>query len=158
MEQHGYRTVFEIGVGTFPWSTVSPPLIFLVAGLLPLRFPKGKRIYVVFGLIMSSIAALIFAGYLLSCVPEFIQLRNEYLSGKGSAVEGVVENFYPAPAIGPARESFSVHGTSFSYNVLDVTPCFHDAPLHGGIIREGLPVRVHYNGRCIQRVDVLEAK
>jgi hypothetical protein len=61
-----------------------------------------------------------------------------------------------APALGPAIESFSVSGTPFSYNALDDTPCFHNAPVHRGPIREGLNVRLHYYEGCIQRVEVLD--
>ena len=103
---------------------------------------------------MASLASLFLLISLVIFIPNFIKLRSAYVSGKSAIVEGAVENFRPAPTIGPARESFSVQGIIFSYNVLEDTPCFHDVPLHGGPIRGGLDVRIHYNEGCIQRVDI----
>jgi hypothetical protein len=59
--------------------------------------------------------------------------------------------------IGPAKESFVVNGVVFSYYAFGADPCFHNAPIHNGIIREGLAVRIHYNNECIQRVDAVLA-
>lgn len=154
MTQASYQTVFEIGFGSFPWARVAHPLIAVVIGLLLMRFLKSKQIYLVMGVLGVSLGSLFFLISLIIFVPNFVKLRSTYVSGRSSIVEGVVENFRPAPAIGPAKESFSVHGVIFSYNALDDTPCFHDAPLHDGPIRAGLDVRLHYNEGCIQRVDI----
>ena len=107
------------------------------------------------GVFLVSIASLILLASLMVFIPNFAELRGAYVSGKSLLVEGVVQDFRPAPTIGPAEESFSVQGVLFSYNALDNTPCFHNAPFHGGPIREGLDVRIHYYGDCIQRVEVL---
>ena len=58
--------------------------------------------------------------------------------------------------IDPARQSFSVGGEAFSYDVLDDTLCLHDAPYHAGPLRQGLNVGIHYWDGCIQRIDVME--
>ncbi len=156
MSQGSY-TIFELGFRSFPWMRVIQPLIFLAIGLLLASlFKKRKRVYFTVGVFVASIASLFLLISLVVFVPEFAELRNTYLSGKSVIVEGVVENFHPAPAIGPARESFSVEGKLFSYNALDSTPCFHNAPFHAGPLREGLDVRIHYSGGCIQRIDVLQ--
>lgn len=105
---------------------------------------------------MVSVALFFFLVSLVALVPNFLKLRGNYVSGKSALVEGAVEDFHPAPSIGPAEESFSVRGIWFSYNALDDTPCFHNAPLHGGPLRAGLGVRILYNEGCIQRVDVLQ--
>ncbi len=156
MTQVNYQIMFEIGLGSFPWARVVHPLIFVVIGLLLARFLKSRQIYLVMGVSMASLASLFLLISLVIFVPNFIKLRSAYVSGKSSIVEGAVENFRPAPKIGPARESFSVHGVLFSYNALDDTPCFHNAPLNGGPILDGLDVRIHYDEGCIQRVDILQ--
>ncbi len=156
ISQVSYQTVFEMGLGSFPWARVAHPLIFVAIGLLVVRFLKSKQIYLVMGVLIASLASLFVLLSLVTFIPNFIKLRSAYLSGKSVIVEGVVENFHPAPTIGPARESFSVRGILFSYNVLDSTPCFHNAPLHGGPIREGLAVQIYYNEGCIQRVSILK--
>jgi hypothetical protein len=155
MTQISPQMVFEIGLRTFPWARMLHPVPFIVIGLLLFRFCRNKQVYQVTGLVVASLASLFFLIALVVFIPSFVKLRSAYLSGRSSAVEGVVENFRPAPAVGPARESFSVSGVIFSYNPLDDTPCFHNARLHGGPIRGGMDVRIHYNEDCIQRVDVL---
>jgi hypothetical protein len=154
MTQANYQTVFEMGLSSFPWARVLHPVPFIVIGLLLFRFFRSKQIYQVMGVITASLGSILFLLSLIIFVPNFVRLRSAYVSGRSSVVEGVVENFRPAPTLGPARESFSVRGVVFSYNVLDDTPCFHNAPLHGGPIRGGSDIRIHYKDGCIQRVDV----
>jgi hypothetical protein len=101
---------------------------------------------------MASIFLLI---SLLAFIPNFVKLRSAYVSGKSLVVAGVVQDFRPAPALGPATESFSVNGVSFSYYAGADTPCFTNAPFRKGPIRNGLNVRVHYYKDCIQRFEVL---
>jgi hypothetical protein len=154
MAEANYQTIFEIGFRSFPWARVAHPLVFVAVGLLLVRFLKSRQIYLVMGIFIASLASFFFLISLVVFVPQFVALRSAYVSGRSSIVEGTVENFHPAPALGPARESFSVRGVIFSYNALDDTPCFHNAPYHGGPIRDGLDVRIHYNEECIQRVDI----
>jgi len=154
MTQVSVQMVFEIGLRSFPWPRILHPVPFIVIGLLLSRFCRNRQIYQVTGIIVASLATIVFLISLVVFIPNFVRLRSAYVTGRTSVVEGVVENFRPAPALGPARESFSVRGVSFSYNALDDTPCFHNAPLHGGPVRSGMAVRIHYYDGCIQRVDV----
>jgi hypothetical protein len=59
-------------------------------------------------------------------------------------VEGQVENFKPAPAEGHQDETFTVKGVRFAYSDYVITGGFNQTQSHGGPIREGLPVRIHY--------------
>lgn len=149
-----YRTIFEIGVRSFPWVGLLHPTIFIALGLLLFRFSGGKETLRVFGAIAACFAALFFVILALVLVPEFVKQWRAYANGKSVVLEGTVEEFHPMPSLGPANESFSVQGVQFSYNVLDSTPCFHDAPPRKGPIRQGLNVRIYYTDACIQRVDV----
>jgi hypothetical protein len=149
-----YQAIFELGWRSFPWARVIQPLVFLVGGLLLIKLFKRKTTYLIVLVFVTSMASLIFLISLVVFIPDFVKLRAAYVSGKSVVVEGVVQNFRPAPTIGPAIESFSVNGVSFSYNALDDTPCFHNAPLHGGPVREGLNVRIHCYEGCIQRIEV----
>lgn len=153
MTQSGYHTVFEIGLHSFPWSIALVPTLLIVIGLGLVRFSRGKQIRQAVGG-GAVIFSLFF--FLLTCVavvPEFFKEWHAYARGQFSTVEGTVENFHPRPGLGPADESFSVKGISFTYNALDYTSCFHNAGLHG-IIRSGLDVRIFYSNECIFRVDV----
>lgn len=149
-----YDTVFEIGFRSFPWDRLLHPLPFILIGLLLLTFGRRKPVYQSMGVIIGAFAALFVALGAISLVPEFVEIRHNYKSGGSSFVEGTVENFHEAPPLGASKESFSVGGVNFSYNALDPTPCFHNAPFRQGPIRTGRAVRIFYQGGCIQRVDV----
>lgn len=157
MTADNYRTVFELGFRTFPWPRVLQPLFFLIAGIAFIKFSRRNMFRFVFGFLVAGMASLFLFLSLVIFIPKFIELRSAYRSGNSVVVEGPVQDLNLAPALGPAVESFSVGGTPFSYNALDVTPCFHNAPIHRGPIREGLNVRIHYHEGCIQRVEVLDA-
>jgi hypothetical protein len=109
----------------------------------------------VFGVLVAGMASLFLFLSLVIFIPKFFELRSAYVSGKSEIVEGAIQKFNPAPALGPSIESFSVGDASFLYNALDSTPCFHNAPIGKGPICEGLNVRIHYNEGCIQRVEFL---
>jgi hypothetical protein len=150
-----YQTVFELGFRSFPWTSIIRPLVFIGMGLLLIQLFKRRTFYVMVGAFVASMSLLFFLLSLMIFVPNFVKLRAEYVSGKSVVVEGVIRDFHPAPAMGPAIESFDVNTAEFAYNALDDTPCFHDAPLHKVPIREGLIVRIHYHEDCIQRVEIL---
>jgi hypothetical protein len=59
-------------------------------------------------------------------------------------VVGRVENFRPAPAEGHQDETFTVSGVAFAYSDYAITGGFNQTESHGGPIREGLSVRIHY--------------
>ncbi|MGB7264831.1 MAG: hypothetical protein WBC92_04920, partial [Terracidiphilus sp.] len=117
MTQENYQTIFEVGFRSFPWASVCQPLVLLPIGLFLMWFRKGKRLALV-GMLIVSAALFFFLISILVYLPGFIKSRDAYVSGKSAVVEGVVEDFSPAPMIGPATESFSVRGISFSYNAI----------------------------------------
>jgi hypothetical protein len=92
-----YTTVFEIGFKTFPWSGVLHPVLFILVGMFLLRFGKSKQIYQAAGIIVAILATIICLLAAVSLVPNFIELRRGFRSGNSSIVEGVVEDFHPAP-------------------------------------------------------------
>jgi hypothetical protein len=154
MPQENYQTVFQIGLGSFPWSLMLPLVVLIAIGYAMIRFNGGKQIRLAVGYLVIIFCLLMVFVLNLSLVPEFIQARHAYRSGNSSVIEGTVEDFHPMPGLGPAAESFSVNGKTFSYNVLDSTPCFQNLPAHKGPIHSGLTVRIFYKDSCIQRVDV----
>ena len=150
-----YKTVFEVGFKSIPWGQLLHPVFFILLGVLLVRFGRRRQFYQVAGGIAVTFASL-FLLLGLTPVQKYIELRHAYRSGNSSVVEGVVENFHPAPDLGIAAESFSVRGVDFSYSALDSTPCFHDAPIHKGPIRSALAVRIYYKDGCIQRGEIRE--
>ena len=59
-------------------------------------------------------------------------------------VTGPVEHFHPMPFQGHDVESFDVAGVHFAYSDYEVTQGFNNTSSHGGLVREGLIVRIHY--------------
>ncbi len=113
--QDQYQTIFELGFRSFPWPSIIRLLVFIAVGLLLIQLFKRRTVYVLVGVFVASIATIILLVSLVVFVPDFFKLRNAYASGKDLGVEGTVQDFRPAPAIGPLRESFSVGGVLFSH-------------------------------------------
>lgn len=119
-----------------------------------LRFSKAQRAQLIAGLaiILGICMALLLS---ISVVPFFFRMRNDFASGKTTAIEGPIENFRPALKIGPATESFSVGDVTLTYDTFDDSPCFHNQKPFDGIIHDGLKVRIFYNNGCIQQIDLI---
>jgi hypothetical protein len=89
MPANNYYTIFELGLRSFPWARIIPPLVFLVGGLLLFRLFRGRTFYVAVGLFAASIASIILLTSLVVFVPKFVTLRSAYASGKGIVVEAL---------------------------------------------------------------------
>jgi hypothetical protein len=61
-------------------------------------------------------------------------------------VEGIVDSFHPMPYGGHDTERFTVDGVHFSYSDYIIDAGFNRTSSHGGPIRAGLRVRIHYSG------------
>jgi hypothetical protein len=107
----------------------------LGVGLLLLRFSKAQRAQLIAGLaiLLGAFLALLVS---ISVIPFVFIMRNDFASGKTTAIEGAIENFRPALKIGPATESFSVGDVTLTYNTLDDSPCFHNRKPFDGIIHD----------------------
>lgn len=156
MEQANYHTIFQIGLKSFPWSTLLHPIPFIVIALVLVCLSRRKQYFKIVGSIIAVLGVMFFVTLALKLVPDFVAQRRPYAKGVSSVVAGKIQDFHAAPILGPANESFTVSGVPFSYNVLDSSPCFHNAPAHKGPIHNGLDVRIYYRDECIQRVDVRE--
>ena len=154
MSPQDYHTVFRIGWVSFPVSGYSHASVLLAVGLLVLRFFKAQRAQLIAGLAISLgiVLALLLS---ISVVPFFFRMRNDFASGKTTAIEGAIENFRPALKIGPGTESFSVADVTLTYYTFDDSPCFHNQKPFNGIIHDGLKVRIFYNNGCIQQIDLI---
>jgi hypothetical protein len=75
-------------------------------------------------------------------------------AGLASVVEGTVEDFHPMPYNGHDTERFTVDGVHFAYSDFAVGEGFNHTSSHGGPMRAGLHVRVHYQGPMILRLEV----
>jgi len=154
MTADNYQTIFELGIRTLPWPPIHLYVLFII-GVLLIKLFKNKKYLFIAGIMMTTAASFFLIVSIMVFWNEYAKLQNEYVSGKSLVVVGVVQDYRPAPTIGPLRESFSVNGVMFSYYAAARSPCFNNAPLRKGPIRDGLVVRIHYYEGCIQRVEVL---
>lgn len=90
----------------------------------------------------------------LGTFPEWIAGRWALENGTAAVVEGPVENFVPMPEEGHAEESFTVHGVPFHYSDFNMTSAFRNTRSHGGPIRAGVHVRIHYRGNAILKLEI----
>jgi len=72
-------------------------------------------------------------------------------------VEGPVEHYLARQSGEVIFEKFTVNGVLLSYGSLGLPKCYHRPAANGGPIRDGLPVRITYNGDCIVKVEILKA-
>lgn len=130
----GFGLVFVvIGAGLLAGRSV--PRIALRLAPVPRVFPV---IFLCFAVLWTTLATV---GILGSWYSTQAEIR------KGApVVEGAVENFHPMPVTGHDQEHFTVQGVYFAYSDYSVTSGFNNTSSHGGPIREGLYVRIHYTG------------
>ena len=98
--------MFRIGAVSFPWSVYSHASVLLAVGLLLLRFSKAQRAQLIAGLaiLLGVVLALLLS---ISVVPFYFRMRNDFASGKTTAIEGAIENFRPS------AQSWSGNGVVF---------------------------------------------
>jgi hypothetical protein len=153
-----YETVFEITQKPFEWWWPAFGLIFIVIGVVFIKFgPRlnrnkgGKYFGLTFAMppkllgwffvIFASFWTLVAFGFTHSSYRELV---GAYRAGKYSLVEGFVEDFHPMPYEGHQNECFRVEKERFCYSDYEVSPAFNQSASHGGPIRAGLPVRIAY--------------
>ena len=74
--------------------------------------------------------------------------------GRCEIIDGIVSDFHPMNYSGHEEEWFVVDGKRFEYSDYIVSPGFNNTASHGGPIRKGIRVRVHYRGNDIAKLEV----
>jgi len=158
-----YRTAFDIAVtGYKSWSFPARGLIFVALGGVLLARREHRPAWlrslprpgVAFGLVFLGFAVVWTCIAFLSTYGEYARLNRAIKSGDVGVVEGVVSQFTPMPATGHGMERFCVGDVCFEYSDYAVTNGFNHTSSHGGPIRQGLPVRVTYDGNKIVKLEV----
>ena len=125
----------------------------------------------VIGLLVTAVAAYwndgrerrawaLFSGFwflwVLVAVPivvtQYADAKRELEASTTRAVSGVVRTFTPGELVGRKTESFEVNGVPFFYQYEIITGGFRRTMAHGGPVREGLQVRIWYDGEPGQLV------
>jgi hypothetical protein len=125
--------------------------VFLVVKRLhpePSYAIKRDRVFQVFMVFLAGMAT--YDGV------EFYYLRSLVSNNKCIAVEGVVREFRPKTVWSKAPESFVVSGNHFSYSDSNIGNGYDKISGLGGVIKEGMNVRIcHHRGKIL-RLEVRE--
>lgn len=153
-----YDTVFVIErIPTYWWA----PLVALGGMLLGFILLKTQRRVAVrafawFIMILSVTWAVAASAFVLS---DWWALRSVYQRGEYQVVTGTIDDFRSMPSTGKGSETFRVDAVDFSVSDFDMTSGFHTTTYSGGLLREGLAVRIAYypyRGRnVILRLEVM---
>ena len=149
-----YVTIFDISQHPY-WG-----LVWLIMGIVigfPLvailfnairhrKLPNKGLLSVVIFFLIFTVPTLYFTWH------KYVTLRSDYLNGKDSYTEGIVQDFVSLPK----QESFSVNGNQFSYCDDSPTVAFNNMATRGGPMREGLKVKIWFVGNAILRLDVAQ--
>lgn len=121
---------------------------FLLASAAAARTALRRREYRLAWSAASAVLVILGSMWLVvGLAPALRPLLDPQMDDKVSAspvVEGPVTNFRPMLLTGHGYESFDVDGVGFSYSDFHSTPFFNQTASHGGPVREGLYVRIHY--------------
>jgi hypothetical protein len=153
-----YRTVYSIldDSARVPWSHVAIGF----GALLSIVFAWRKRRW---GTLAVVALWGLFWNYLIlpaswTIYHDHRRAQEQLRNGDSEVVEGTVEQFHPMPHHGHSLESFTVNGVRFDYSDFDESkPGFNNTTSHGGPIRAGMRVRIHYSGRSILQIEVPES-
>jgi len=167
------KLIYDASEQSPRFGTLMFPLLFVAIGLAIFFYHKkivdktakssfgiNKRKYgMFFGILFASFAALISAFVIPSQIAEYRQTKRIFTNKNYKIVEGKVANYHPMPAGGHDTERFSVDSVHFEYSDYDLTDYgYNNAASKGGVIKEGLYVRIGYfnngNRNVILRLEV----
>jgi hypothetical protein len=154
-ESKHFSTAYVVTKNGFYWILPLALTAIVITSLVIFRFTtnQGAKTLLRVILLVGGVIALL---GMIFTVGDYVGNSITYLRGHYSTIEGTVADFSPLPAAkGDYTESFSVNGRSFSYSdFLAGQGCFNHSSTYGGPVRQGLYVRIAYEGNCILRLDV----
>lgn len=98
-----------------------------------------------FGTVFVSLAGLIALVFIPATLLDYVHTRSSYTHRTYQTVEGPVTDFDPMPVTGHRFETFKVAGIGFAFSDFDESDYgYNNTASHGGVIRQGLRVRIAY--------------
>ena len=158
-----YNTVFEITQRGYEWWPLVYGFIFVLAGLFFLmihrQISEKQKAAKIFALVFTAFSLMWMFAYFSKSWQPYQEAVRAYREGKCAIAEGTVEDFSTrAPSVSGDgdMESFKVNGVKFQYleRWVPVSPGFHTTQSQGGIIRNGLKVRIHHTDSIILKLEV----
>ena len=155
----GYQTLFEFTQKHFPWLDILGFFVFLPLGILLVRYAPRIRPRMFakpvgwLMIIFSLFATITIVGGRWS---DYEECLSAYREGKCPVVEGIVKDLGREPGRGPT-ECFHVNDVHFCYSEFEASTGYNRSSENGGIIRDGLAVRITYYEGKILRIEVPES-
>ncbi len=155
-----YRLVFDVAqAGYRYWWFPAVGSIFLTIGVAWLLV--GKRMpelslwtRLLAPAILTGLAALWTVASFLVTFSDYVDLRHALLAGAYATVHATVNNFRAGD--GHQAESFVIDGHRFEYGSSTVTAGYNRDAAVGGLVREGLQVRIADVGGKIARLEIAQ--
>ncbi len=147
-----YRTVFEISWQTFPWPAAIVGVAGLAVGAIVLRSKRAERsgAWKLVGDLLLGFA-LLWIGW---NVFDHYRMTQALAAHETQIAEGTIQDYEFRLHDGHGFESFTVNGVRFHYSDFIPTGGYNRPASNGGVIREGLQVRIHHVGNTILRLEV----
>jgi hypothetical protein len=165
-----WQTVFDLGEIDYPYWQMSR--LFLVGCIVSMLFfwpsPRLHRFWHMFDNVSYSrtrwvLPTMRFAPVALALYGLFHAIKLTILFGMAVAdlkagtyqvAEGRVQHFDPKRFPSDHRESFDVNGVRFVYAGTEDAVGYNTTYYQGGVIREGLLVRIAHTGNFILRLEI----
>jgi hypothetical protein len=111
----------------------------------PLFDLTRRQSHKLFGTVFVSFAGLMALLVIPSTILDYVHTRASYTHRTYQIVEGSVTDFDPMPVTGHRVETFKVAGIRFAFSDFDESDYgYNNTASHGGVIRQGLWVRICY--------------
>ncbi|GKS57605.1 hypothetical protein YTPLAS18_11320 [Nitrospira sp.] len=152
-----YRTVFEMTWEAYPWQL----LILAAAGILigaVLVFSRESResyTWTWLGRLFLLFSGL-WTAWLLWTLATHFSTMQALATHEIQITEGRVDNYTFEMHDGHGFEAFAVDGTRFHYSDFLSTGGYNRPASQGGVIREGLQVRIAHRGNTIAKLEVAD--
>lgn len=157
-----FRLVYDAAAaGYTDWTVPATPLPLLaVVGLLlyvHVREKRPRHEGIVLYLGVAVLLVFIVSGFWLT-YPPYVAMRDALRDGRFTVVEGIVRDFEPGDGGDHRPESWHVESGgrvyAYRYSPSIGAPGYRQTAAHGGMVREGVRVRVADVAGDIARLEV----
>ena len=152
-----YRTVFQMTWGEYPWQLLILAGAGVLVGctLLISRESRESTTWRWLGWVFTVFSGL-WTAWLLWTLASHASTMNALAAHEIQVTEGPVDNYTFEMHDGHGFEAFTVNGTRFHYSDFIATGGYNRPGSQGGVIREGLQVRIAHRGNIIAKLEVAE--
>lgn len=152
-----YSVAYDVTLGGFRnWWLPVVGFVFIIISVQLIRFRLTFpwRIPPLVLFVFAGLSIFVTALIALGVIGGHIALASALQNGRCNVIEGAVSDFHPMPKGGHDKEWLIVGNQRFEYSDYMISAGFNNTASHGGPIRKNLPVRIHYLGNNIAKLEV----